>query len=86
MNGFDIIKSSEAVHGVGSVIWLQEPKVTSPVTHIYLYSIIKYETMSMSKHYFETKVGTLGHSYKYFNKIFRDFLLFQYISLKLIKK
>ena len=32
MNGYDIIKSSEAVHGVGSVIWLQEPVVTSPVT------------------------------------------------------
>ena len=32
MNGIDIIKSSEAVHGVGSVIWLQEPVVTSPVT------------------------------------------------------
>ena len=28
MNGYDIIKSSEAVHGVGSVIWLQEPIVT----------------------------------------------------------
>ena len=32
MNGYAIIKSSEAVYGVGSVIWLQEPKVTSPVT------------------------------------------------------
>ena len=32
MNGYDIIKSSEAVHGVGSVIWLKEPVVTSPVT------------------------------------------------------
>ena len=32
MNEYDIIKSSEAVHGVGVVIWLQEPIVTSPVT------------------------------------------------------
>ena len=60
MNGYDIIKSSEAVHGVGSVIWLQEPIVISPVTY---YRRKRYDIIQLVKivaHIEDTEVKKFG--------------------------